>query len=112
MNIVFLLITAIAGVAVAVQAAANSGLGHRVGLGTALMINSVIVIVASIALWVWDGSPQGRWPLQTVEETMEKLHQRGSLLGHQSVQLSKQGAHVTKTKVPIPETLPPGLPPQ
>ena len=76
MKIVFLLMIAIAGVAIAVQPAANSGLGQRIGLGAALLINSVIVLVACIALWLSEGGKMQFFP----EETSWKLY-LGGILG-------------------------------
>lgn len=55
MKLLFAGIAVVAGGAAAFQSAANSGLSGRTGLGPALLINSVIVLVASIVLWLGEG---------------------------------------------------------
>ena len=54
-KILFGLISAVAGVATAFQSAANAGLSSRIGLGGALVVNTVIVLVASLALYLAQG---------------------------------------------------------
>jgi len=52
----------VAGVAVAVQAAANAGLRAQAGLGPALMINTAIVLLGSVALWLGLGAEPTFFP--------------------------------------------------
>jgi bacterial/archaeal transporter family-2 protein len=57
-NILFGLIATAAGVAAALQAAANAGLSSRIGLGAALVVNTSIVLLGTIVLYFARG-PQG-----------------------------------------------------
>jgi transporter family-2 protein len=58
-----------AGVAVAFQATANAGLARFAGLGPTLVLNTVIVLVGAVGLWLATGAkatffPAGTsWPL-------------------------------------------------
>ena len=52
----------VAGVAVATQAASNSGLRSFTGLGPALVINTAIVLIAAIALWLGLGAKTNFFP--------------------------------------------------
>ena len=45
-----------AGVAAAVQAATNAGLSKATGLGPALVVNTVIVLIGAIGLWAATGA--------------------------------------------------------
>jgi transporter family-2 protein len=54
-----------AGIAVAVQAAANSGLKAQAGLGQALMINTGIVLLGTVALWLGLGARATFFPAGT-----------------------------------------------
>jgi transporter family-2 protein len=54
-KIVFGLIAAAAGAATAFQAAANAGLSSRIGLGAALVVNTVIVLIASLIFYLARG---------------------------------------------------------
>lgn len=51
-----------AGIAVAVQAAANSGLRAHTGLGPALMVNTTIVLIGVLALWLVLGAKTTFFP--------------------------------------------------
>src|SRR5690242_19173857 len=69
MNLFFALAVAVAGAAVSFQSAANAGLSARAGLGPALIINTSIVLVCTIAFFFASGSsatflpPNTPWPL-------------------------------------------------
>lgn len=52
----------LAGIAVAVQAAANSGLRAQAGLGPALIINTAIVLIGAVALWLGLGAKTTFFP--------------------------------------------------
>lgn len=62
LKILFALLALVAGVAVAMQAASNSGLKSLTGLGPALVINTSIVLMASIALWLGLGAKTTFFP--------------------------------------------------
>jgi transporter family-2 protein len=51
-------VAVLAGVAGACQGAANGALSGRAGLGTALLFNSVVVLVGSLALFLATGGPR------------------------------------------------------
>ncbi len=46
----------VAGGASSLQGAANAGLASRIGLGTALLVNAVVVFVGAAALWLAEGA--------------------------------------------------------
>ena len=50
MKIVFVALAIAAGVAAAMQAATNAGLSKSAGLGPALVVNTVIVLIGAIGL--------------------------------------------------------------
>lgn len=54
-RILFGVCAAVAGVAAAVQAASNSGLAARIGLGPALVVNTVIVMIGVLGLYFAKG---------------------------------------------------------
>ena len=54
------LVAAAAGVATALQAAANAGLSSRIGLGAALVVNTTIVLVGTLVFYFASG-PHGRF---------------------------------------------------
>lgn len=56
MNIVFAALAVGAGVAAAMQAATNAGLSRSAGLGPALVVNTVIVLIGAIGLWAATGA--------------------------------------------------------
>jgi transporter family-2 protein len=55
-NLLFSAFAVCAGIASTVQSAANAGLAQRIGLGAALVVNTSIVMVASLALFFARGS--------------------------------------------------------
>jgi bacterial/archaeal transporter family-2 protein len=59
-QILFGLIATAAGVAAAFQAAANAGLSSRIGLGAALLVNTSIVLLGTVAFYV-AGGPHTRF---------------------------------------------------
>ena len=50
-KIVFTALALAAGVAAALQAAANAGLARSAGLGPALVVNTVLVLIGVLGLW-------------------------------------------------------------
>jgi len=52
MKIVCAALAIAAGVAAAMQAATNAGLAKSAGLGPALVVNTVVVLIGAIGLWV------------------------------------------------------------
>jgi hypothetical protein len=55
-NLLFSAFAVCAGIASTVQSAANAGLAQRIGLGAALVVNTSIVMVASLVLFFGRGS--------------------------------------------------------
>jgi transporter family-2 protein len=55
-KILFAALAIAAGVAAAMQAATNSGLARSAGLGAALVVNTVIVLIGAIGLWAAMGA--------------------------------------------------------
>src|SRR6266568_3766508 len=51
MKFVFAALAIAAGVAAAMQAATNAGLSKSAGLGPALIVNTVIVLIGAVGLW-------------------------------------------------------------
>ena len=51
-----------AGVAAAIQAATNAGLSKWVGLGPALIVNTVVVLIGAIGLWAAMGARTNFFP--------------------------------------------------
>ena len=64
MKIVFAALAIAAGVAAAVQAAANAGLSRSAGLGPALVVNTVIVLIGAIGLWAAMGAKTTFFPAE------------------------------------------------
>jgi bacterial/archaeal transporter family-2 protein len=68
-KILFLLYATAAGVASVVQSAANAGLASRIGLGSALVANTLIVLVGTFVVYFAEGahrspfSPDVPWSL-------------------------------------------------
>jgi bacterial/archaeal transporter family-2 protein len=58
MKLVLFAIAALAGAAAACQAAANAAITARAGIGTALMINTLVVLVGVSVLFVVTGGPR------------------------------------------------------
>jgi transporter family-2 protein len=65
MKILLPLMAVAAGVATAIQAATNSGLARHIGIGAALVINTTIVLMAAVALWLAEGAPRSFFPAGT-----------------------------------------------
>lgn len=51
-SIAFATLAVFAGVAAAIQAAVNAGLARTTGLGAALVVNTLVVLIGTIALWL------------------------------------------------------------
>ncbi len=62
MKIVFAALAIAAGVAAAMQAATNAGLSRLTGLGPALVVNTVIVLISAIGLWAMMGAKSTFFP--------------------------------------------------
>ena len=62
MKLVFSALAIAAGVAAALQAATNAGLSRSVGLGPALVVNTVIVLIGAIGLWAALGAKTTFFP--------------------------------------------------
>ena len=62
LKVLFVPLALVAGVAVAMQAASNSGLRSLTGLGPALLINTAVVLIATIALWLGLGAKTTFFP--------------------------------------------------
>src|SRR5947199_10627265 len=62
MKIVFAALAIAAGVAAAMQAATNAGLSKWAGLGPALVVNTVIVLIGAIGLWAVMGAKDTFFP--------------------------------------------------
>jgi transporter family-2 protein len=56
MNLIFALLAVAAGAAVAFQGATNQGLMKSTGIGPALVINTVVVLIGAIGLWLATGA--------------------------------------------------------
>ena len=65
MNLLFALAAFAAGVATALQAAANAGLAARAGLGAALVLNTVVVLTGAIAFFLVSGGRATFFPAGT-----------------------------------------------
>jgi transporter family-2 protein len=64
-NLLFGLIATAAGIAAALQAAANAGLSSRIGLGAALVVNTSIVLLGTLVLYFARGSQGSFFPSGT-----------------------------------------------
>jgi bacterial/archaeal transporter family-2 protein len=62
MKVVFASLAIAAGVAAALQAATNAGLSRSAGLGPALVVNTVVVLLSAIGLWTWMGAKTTFFP--------------------------------------------------
>jgi bacterial/archaeal transporter family-2 protein len=62
MKIVFAALAIAAGVAAAMQPATNAGLSKSIGLGPALLVNTVIVLIGTLGLWVATGAKTTFFP--------------------------------------------------
>jgi len=56
MNLMFASLAIAAGIAVAFQGATNQGLLKSAGMGPALVVNTVVVLVGAIGLWIATGA--------------------------------------------------------
>jgi transporter family-2 protein len=56
MKLIFAALAVVAGVAVAFQGATNQGLLKSAGIGPALVINTVVVLIGATALWLATGA--------------------------------------------------------
>jgi len=65
LKIVFAALAMAAGVAGAMQAAVNAGLSKSAGLGPALVVNTVIVLIGAIGLWAALGAKTTFFPAGT-----------------------------------------------
>jgi transporter family-2 protein len=62
MNLIFVAIAFLAGIAVAFQGATNQGLLKSAGIGPALVVNTVVVLVGAIILWLSTGAKTTFFP--------------------------------------------------
>jgi bacterial/archaeal transporter family-2 protein len=58
----FSLFAIAAGVAAALQAPVNAGLARYTGLGAALVVNTIVVLMGALVLWMYDGAPRVFFP--------------------------------------------------
>jgi transporter family-2 protein len=65
MKILLSALAVLAGIATSVQASANAGLSQRVGLGAALVLNTVIVLAGTLVLFVARGPHTNFFPVGT-----------------------------------------------
>jgi transporter family-2 protein len=65
MKVLFAVLAILAGIATAVQASANAGLSQKVGLGAALVLNTVIVLAGSLVFFVARGPHANFFPVGT-----------------------------------------------
>jgi transporter family-2 protein len=64
-NLLFAALAIAAGIAGAIQSAANAGLAQRVGLGAALVMNTTIVLALTLAFFVARGPHLNFYPAGT-----------------------------------------------
>ncbi|MEX2138613.1 MAG: DMT family transporter [Pirellulales bacterium] len=64
-KILFALIAAAAGVATSLQSAANAGLASRIGLGAALILNTLMVLVGTVVFYLLSGRQGTFFPAAT-----------------------------------------------
>ena len=65
MKLVFAALAVAAGVAAALQAATNAGLARSAGLGPALVVNTLFVLLGTIGLWAIMGAKPTFFPAGT-----------------------------------------------
>jgi transporter family-2 protein len=65
LKILLAALAVLAGVVTALQAAANSGLSQRIGLGAALVVNTTIVLAGTLVLFVARGPHANLFPAGT-----------------------------------------------
>jgi transporter family-2 protein len=61
-NVVLAFLAILAGIAAAVQAAANAGLAQKIGLGAALVVNTVVVLAGALVFFVSRGPHANFFP--------------------------------------------------
>ncbi|HYD47314.1 MAG TPA: DMT family transporter [Terriglobales bacterium] len=64
-NSLFATFAIVAGIAAALQATVNAALAKQTGLGVALIINTVVVLIGSIVLWAASGAKMSFFPAGT-----------------------------------------------
>jgi transporter family-2 protein len=64
-DLVYAALAVAAGAAATAQAATNAGLARATGLGPAVVINTIVVLLASMALWAATGAPMTFLPAGT-----------------------------------------------
>src|SRR5688500_18192860 len=62
MKLVFAALAVVAGCAVAMQGATNQGLLKSAGIGPALVINTVVVLLGTVGLWLGTGAKTSFFP--------------------------------------------------
>jgi transporter family-2 protein len=62
MKLIFAALAVAAGAAVAFQGATNQGLMKAAGIGPALVVNTVVVLVGALGLWLATGTPTTFFP--------------------------------------------------
>lgn len=65
MKVLFAALAVLAGIATALQASANAGLSQRVGLGAALVVNTLIVLAGTLVFFVARGPHADFFPAGT-----------------------------------------------
>jgi transporter family-2 protein len=64
-KVLFAVLAVLAGIATALQASANAGLAQKVGLGAALVLNTAVVLAATLAFFVARGPHANFFPVGT-----------------------------------------------
>ena len=62
MKVLFAALAITAGAAAAIQSASNAGLRAHIGLGSALIVNTTVVLIATIVLWLATGAQTTFFP--------------------------------------------------
>jgi transporter family-2 protein len=62
MKLIFAALAVVAGIAVAFQGATNQGLLKSAGMGPALVVNTVVVLIGAIGLWLATGTKTTFFP--------------------------------------------------
>ena len=62
MQVLFASLAIAAGAAAAIQSAANAGLKSHIGLASALFVNTTVVLIATIVLWLATGANTSFFP--------------------------------------------------
>jgi transporter family-2 protein len=61
-KLLFASLAIVAGAAAAIQSASNAGLRSHIGLGGALVVNTTVVLIATILLWLGTGANRTFFP--------------------------------------------------